>query len=55
MEIIQFDQRNEAYIKAGAELLRENFPESYREDPMKEMMEILSKQRIALMGGKRVS
>ncbi len=49
MEIKIFDQNKEGYIKAGAKLLQLNFPESYSEDSMKEMKEILSEERIAFM------
>ncbi len=49
MDIKQFDQNREVYIKAGARLLKESFPESYEEDSMKEMEEILGSERIALM------
>jgi|GEM_PF-89208 len=49
MEIKLFDQNSEEYIKAGAKLLELSFPESYSENSMKEMEEILSKERITLM------
>jgi len=49
LEIITFDKNNETYIKAGAKLLKENFPESYSDNPLQEMKNILSKDRIALM------
>ncbi len=49
MEIIEFDKQKPTYIEAGAALLKACFPESYGEDPLKEMKHILGPDRVAFM------
>lgn len=49
MEIITFDKENPRFITAAAELLVENFPHSYSENPIDEINNCLEIERIALI------